>query len=309
MTVSTDYEADSIQMLSDIKEELSPLIDGDTIIKTARIDVSYQKSEPGLIWGKWIKDKNFTVKKDYPVTTVNNLSDTEIIAHLKKTSKTSELTLVLEAAKEIIELLSDLKLEKYPNLLALLHETGKESLDDTFLFDCIKMYQLASTKSLSDENPEKIRAQAFSELSFESEEVQNLLASVRLKINETSSTDLSQETRTYLMTTMRIFIEYLEGQKKELEEQEEILQLPADSEKVRQLIAPIHDKNLEKNKRIEAIKFNSCYSGAVTRMRLSSGEKQLSSMDVKLLYIKRSDPYNELVFEKTFPNRLLQTPA
>ena len=211
--------------------------------------------------------------------------------------------------KEILELLSDLKLEKYPNLLALLHEKVKESLDDTTLFEFIKMYQLVSTKLLSDENPEKIRAQAFAKLSFESPEVQKLLASVRLKINETSPTDLSKETRTYLITTLRIFVEYLEGQKKELKEQEEILQLPTDSEKVRQLIAPLHDMILEKNKHDEAGKFIRCYSQAVTHMRLSHGEKQLSHMNVKLVYIKRSDPYNELVFEKKFPNRLLQRPS
>jgi hypothetical protein len=309
MTVSTDYESDSIQMLTDMQEELSPLIDGDTIIKTAHIDVSYQKSEPGLVWGKWIKDKNFTIKNDYPVTTVNNLIDTEIIAELKKNSKISDVTHVLETVKEIIELLSDLKLEKYPILLAHLHGQVKESLDDTFLFDSIKMYQLVSTKSLSDENPEKIRALAFAQLSLESPEVQNLLASVRLKINETSPTDLSKETRTYLITTLRIFVEDLEGQKKEFKEQEATLQLPADSEKVRQLIAPMHDKILEKNKDDEANKFISCYSQAMRHMRLSHGEKQLSSMNVKLVYIKRSDPYNELVFEKKFPNRLLQRPA
>ena len=92
LTVSTDYESDSVQMLRDIQEELSPLIDGDTIIKTAHIDVSYQKSEPGLVWGNYIKDKNFTIKNDYPVTTVNNLIDTEIIAQLKKNSKISDVT-------------------------------------------------------------------------------------------------------------------------------------------------------------------------------------------------------------------------
>lgn len=309
MTVSTDYETDSIQMLRDMQEELSPLIDGDTIIKTAHIDVSYQKSEPGLLWGNYIKDKNFTIKNDYPVTTVNNLIDTEIIDQLKKTSKISEVTHVLETTKEILELLSDLKLEKYPNLLALLHGQVKESLDDKTLFDFIKMYRLVSTQSLSDENPEKIRAQAFAQLSFESAEVQNLLAFVRLKINETSPTDLSKDTRTYLITTLRIFVEYLEGQKKELKEQEATLQLPADSEKVRQLIAPIHDKILEKNKDDEVKKLISCYSQAIRHMRISHGEKQLSHMDVKLVYIKRSDPYNEIVFEKKFPNRLLQCPA
>jgi len=302
MTVSADYESDCMQMLKDAQEELAPIIDGNTIIKTAQVEIFFQTSKPGLLWGEVIKDKTYTSQNNYPVP--NILSDAVLISDLKATLEKSDVAHDIAIMKEVIELLSHLQLDKYPNLLALLYQKIREPLNnDENLFTLINMYQKISTNSLSHENPKKIQAEAFSKLSIQSEEAQSLIASTRNKIIETSPTDLSLETRTYLIAALRISIEALENQDKERKNQEETLRLPTNSEEVRQLIAPIRDKITEENKKFEAYKLHRCFRDAVIHMQLTSGEKQLSSVNVKLLYINKSNPYQDLVYEKKFTNR------
>ena len=131
-----------------------------------------------------------------------------------------------------------------------------------------------------------------------------MIAVVRNKMILTSPTDLSHETRAFLITALHLFIEALENQEKELKKMEETLQLPIDSEKVRQLMAPMREKILEENKKAEAKKLLGCYKGAVLHVKNKSGEKQLSSVNVKLLYVNRSDPYQALVYEKKVFNRI-----
>jgi hypothetical protein len=307
MTVSTDYESDCMQVLKDVQEELAPILDGTTIIKTAQVEIFFQTTKPGALWGEIIKDKTYTAQKNYPVTSEDNLSDTAIIARLEKEiSEKSNIQQVLAITKEVIELLSDLQLDKYPNLLALLYDEVKKSLTDEALFALINMYQQISTASLSQENPKKIYAEAFSKLSLESAEAQSLLAIIRNKMLLTSPTELSHETRSYLITVLHLFVEDLENQEKERKKMEETLQLPIDSEKVTQLIAPVYNKILEENKKVEASKLHRCFRDAIIHMKVTSGEKQLSSVNVKLLYVNRSSPYQDLVYEKKFPNRSLE---
>jgi len=310
MTISTDYE-DYMAVGKDMLDNLHAIIDGTTFIKAAQVETCFQTRNPGVLWGETVEDKTYTVQKNYPVMAVDNLSDAAVIARLEqKISKKSDIHQVLAVAKEVVELLSDLQLNKYPNLVAMLYDEVKKVLDDEALFTLINMYLLGSTALLSDENPKKIHAEAFSKLSIESEEAQNLLATIRHKMVVDSPTDLSHEARTFLITVIRMFIEDLEKQEKELKEMKETLQLPINSEEVRQLIAPMREKILEENKKAEEIKLLRCFRDAIIHLKVKSGEKSLLSVNVKLVYINKSDPHQDLLYEKKIFNRPLgQSPA
>jgi hypothetical protein len=299
MTVSTDYESDYMQVFKEVSEELSPLIDGDTTIKTARIEICFQTSEPGTLWGRVTSDKNYTVQEEYPVTVLNNLSDAKVVAYLKEAleESKSEVTFNAQVAQELAELSSHLKMEKYPILLSLLH-MGIRQLDDEDLFALIHL----SIGALPDENPLKIRMEAFYKLPIQSSEVQGLLALVRRRINAISSDDLFHK----IHTILSLFAQHFEDERKVHQEQEETIQLPMDSEKVRQMIALARAEILQNNKNNETSKLINCYRQAVAYMQNSPGENKLSSVNVKLLYIKGSNPDHELIYEKKFSNRSLE---
>jgi hypothetical protein len=291
MGVSGDYELDSIEgfTFAGLHRDLQKIIDFDTFVKTVNVMVKFQDRQSSTFpRGETLKDKICTIEKTYPISTIR--SDAELLAKFKDSlEKSSEIQSFINAIKEAVELLSTVDPDKYPALLAALHE-GAKTISDKDLVSLIEMYLAIISTSLDlDKNSEKIKAQA-----------QDLLFSLRQQLDESSPIDLFHQVRTFLSHATPILIQILEDKNRELKELEETLQLPLDSEKVQSLIAPLREKMREKNKANEIAKVFKCYGEVMDRMQAAWMRKEFSSIDMKIVYIKRSNPNQDFVYEKKY---------
>ncbi len=303
MSVSGDYDLNSVEAFKDAFGDLLQIVDTDTVVKTVNVMIKFQTRHPSTFWGETLTQRASIIEKTYPYNQSNMPSDAELLANLKATLEKSNAhsasKLELNGIKEAMELLSIIEPDKYPTLLTGLYEIARE-IDDENLFALIKMYQLMLTSPLPDENPEKIQATSLSNLPLKSPTVQALLLSIRQKLNESTPIDLFRQARTYLLNIAPVMTQFLESEIKKAKEQEETLQLPLDSEKVQQLIAPLRDKIRQKNQEEELAKVISCYKQAVWQMKATSGEKQFSSIETKVVYAKRSNLDQDFVYEKKY---------
>jgi hypothetical protein len=304
MDVSTDYELDSVEAFKGTFPDVVQVIDGSTVIKTIHVMMKYQSREQSALWGETLKDKTSRFEKNYPITESNIPSDAELVAKLKATLEESDNPILsklgLSSIKEAIQLICDIELNKYPTLLNSFCQLVRE-MDDKRLLRVILAYKHMITSSLPDDSPEKIQAEALSKLPAESAEIQGLLLSVRQKLNEGTPTDLFHLARTHLLNAAPVIIQFLEKEAALVKEQKETLQLPLESEKVQQLIAPLRAKMLNKNRDGEIAKLYECYRKVLLSMKIAPGEKQLTGVDIKIVYTRRSNLNEEFVYEKKYP--------
>lgn len=303
MGVSTDYSLDYTEAFKNMFGDMSQAIEGDSVIKTVNIMIRFQTRQSGVLWGDAVSDQSAFVIRNYPITPSNIPSDKELLDRIKSSKERSDTEWIsklgIEGLKEVIELLYAIELHKYPTLLDGLCQLVRE-MDDEALFNFIQAYQLFVTSTLPDESSEKIEAKALAELSITSVTAQALLLAVRRKLNESSSMELYRQGRAYLLDAKPVLIQFLEQKVKEDQEREATLQLSVDSEKVQQLIAPLRDNELKRQQAREISKVVLSYKEAVWKMQSAAGEKNLSSIDVKVVYAKRSNPDQDLIYEKKY---------
>jgi hypothetical protein len=303
MSVSTDYYLDSIEALEDIFADVVQIVDGSTVIKTVHVMMKYQSREQGVLWGETLKDKTSKFEKSYPVTKSNIPGDEELLAKLKGTLKKFDNPIVSElvlcGTKEAIQLVCDIELNKYPTLLNSLCQFVR-AMDDKELLKIILAYQYVRTSSLPDDSPEKMQAKMLSKFPPDSAIMQALLFSVRQQLNEGTPTELFHLARTYLLSAAPVIIQLIEKEATVAKEQKETLQLPLESEKVQQLIAPLRERGLSKNQDDEIAKLYECYQKVLSSVRTAPGKKRWISTDIKIVYMKWSNLNEEFVYEKKY---------
>jgi hypothetical protein len=157
------------------------------------------------------------------------------------------------------------------------------------------------TSSLPDDSPEKIQAKMLSKFPSDSAIMQALLFSVRQKLNEGTPTELFHLARTYLLSAAPVIIQLLEKEATVAQEQKETLQLPLESEKVQQLIAPLRERGLSINRVDEIAKLYACYQKVLSSMKTAPGKKQWIGTDIKIVYTRWSNLNEEFVYEKKYP--------
>ncbi|HEX4839044.1 MAG TPA: hypothetical protein VFU89_01230 [Rhabdochlamydiaceae bacterium] len=304
MGVSTDYDLDSVEAFKGTFPDVMQVVDGGTVIKTVDVMMKYQAQESALLWGETLKDKTSIFEKSYPITKSNIPRDEELLAKLKEDLKESGNPFVTAlgpcSIKEAIQLVCDIELNKYPTLLNSLCQLVR-AMEDEDLLAMILVYQKMITSSLPDDSPEKIEVETFSNLSLDSVILQNLLFSVRQKLNEGTPTDLFHLARTYLLNAAPVIIQFLEKEATLAKEQEKTLQLPLESEKVQQLIAPLREKLLSKNRDTEIAKLYECYQKALRSWKTAPGKKELTGVEIKIVYVKQSNLNEEFVYKKKYP--------
>jgi hypothetical protein len=300
MGVSTDYDLDSVEAFKGTFPDVIQVVDGGTVIKTVDVMVKYQAREHSALWGETLKDKTSTFEKKYPITKSNIPRDEELLAKLKgdleKFRNPIVTALGLCSTKEAIQLVCDVELNKYPTLLNSLCQLVR-AMGDKELLTMVLAYQKIITSSLPDDSPEKIKVETLSNLSQDSAILQNLLFSVRQKLNEGTPTDLFHLARTYLLNAAPVIIQFLENEAAVAKEQEETLQLPLESEKVQQLIAPLREKLLSKNRDTEIAKLYECYQKAHQSWKTTPGKKELTGVDIKIVYVRQSNLNEEFVYK------------